>query len=417
MIPNMKRDLLKQIRNEWKDNIWLVIELAVVAASIWMLVFVLYVRVKPNFAPRGFDPEDVYSLSSRFIKDSSPEYVAPADSGKPDYISDRNDLLRRLRENPYVEAVAIHSNGLPYNYNFNGWVASLFDRKDTIDYVGNTRRVSPDMVDVLRFESLTGLDRTRLKGALERGEMLISDDMVYSLSGRDPIKLKGERMILNGDSSRIFKVADVVHCVRRTDYEPSFRGTIIVPLDENERWSDGVALRVKPGMGKAFVESFRADKTLQRQRNVYFTDLKSLADIREGCQRSIDVQVRMYVVIVGFLLLTIFLGLLGTFWFRMQQRVSEIAIRKVNGATRVQVFRRIITEGLILLACGMVIASACVWPLISTDEFSYMNEKWYMALVMECVTIMIVAAGIVLSLWYPARKAMGIEPAIAIKTE
>ena len=36
---------------------------------------------------------------------------------------------------------------------------------------------------------------------------------------------------------------------------------------------------------------------------------------------------------MGFLLLNIFLGLLGTFWFRTQQRRSEIALHKAHGAT------------------------------------------------------------------------------------
>lgn len=417
MIPTMKRDLLKQIRNEWKDNIWLVIELAVVAASIWVLVFVLYARVKYNYSPRGFDPDDVYYLSVRRIDDKSPEYVAPADSADADFYTDRKDLLRRLRENPYVEAAAISSNGLPYNYNFNGWNFFLYDRLDSVGYLGNARRVSPDMVDVLRYESLTGMDRKQLKAALERGEILISDNMIDEEAGRDPKKLIGERMVIGNDSSHVYKVADVIRCVRRSDYEPPFRGSIIIPLVEDKRWTSEIAVRVKPGKGREFVESFRADKNLQRQRNVYLTDLKSLTDIREACQRGMDVQVRMYFVVIAFLLVTIFLGLLGTFWFRMQQRISEIAIRKVSGATRPQVFRRIIGEGMILLVCGMLIASACIWPLVSSDEFGYMGEKWYMALLMECITMVLVAAGIVVSLWYPARKAMDIEPAIAIKAE
>lgn len=413
----MKRVLLKQIRNEWKDNVWLVIELAVVAASIWVLALVLYARVKYNYYPKGFDADDVYSLSVKWIDSKSPEYVAPADSNDTGYYADRKDLLRRLRENPYVEAVAIHNNGFPYNYNFDGWTLSPFGGGESINYMGNARQVSPDMVDVLRLESLTGLDRKQLKAALGRGEILYSDNMVDEYGGRDPIALKGEQVILDGDSSKIYKVADVVRCVRRSDYEPAYYGTIIIPLDEDNSWTSGLAVRVKPGKGRAFEESFHADDDLRRQRNVRLTDLKSLADIREACQRNMDVQVRMNFVVITFLMVTIFLGLLGTFWFRMQQRVSEIAIRKVSGATRRQVFRRIIGEGMALLVCGMLIASACIWPLLSSDGFAYMGEKWYMALLMECLAVALVAAGIVVSLWYPAKKAMDIEPAIAIKAE
>ena len=49
---------------------------------------------------------------------------------------------------------------------------------------------------------------------------------------------------------------------------------------------------------------------------------------------------------MGFLLLNIFLGLLGTFWFRTQQRRSEIALHKVHGASDMSIFTRLISEGL-----------------------------------------------------------------------
>lgn len=413
----MKRNLLKQIRNEWKDNVWLVIELAVVGFSIWALVFFIYAYTKGLFDPRGFDPDDVYSITVKWINEDSPEYLAYGEDSDQNQYTDRLDLLKRLRENPYVEYAAIHSNGLPYNYNFLGTNLSVLNKEDSITYMGNQRKVSADMAAILRYESLTGLTTAELVEALNRGEILISDDQVYSQNGRNPLDLKGEQVIIGGDSTKVFKVADVIRCVRRSDYEPAFRGTIVVPLQEEKRWTSSIAVRVKPGMGKKFEESFKEDKNLRRQRNVYLTDLTSLDDIREGCQRSMDVKVRMYYVVISFLLVTIFLGLLGTFWFRMQQRVSEIAIRKVSGATRRQIFTRIISEGMILLVLALIIASLVGWPLVLNDVFGDMGIKWYVYLIIECVMAVIVAVGIVLSLWYPARKAMNLEPAIAIKTE
>ena len=124
----------------------------------------------------------------------------------------------------------------------------------------------------------------------------------------------------------------------------------------------------------------------------------------------------MFAVVMGFLLLTIFLGLLGTFWFRMQQRVSEIAIRKVCGATKVQIFMRIFGEGMILLGFAVIIASAIVWPF-SHYAIDQAGIEWYEILIFELVAIGLVALGILLSVIYPARKAMNIEPAIAIKDE
>ena len=48
--------------------------------------------------------------------------------------------------------------------------------------------------------------------------------------------------------------------------------------------------------------------------------MRSFADIRRNYQQSYMNQLRNYCIGMGFLLLNIFLGLLGTFWFRTQQR-------------------------------------------------------------------------------------------------
>ncbi len=78
-------------------------------------------------------------------------------------------------------------------------------------------------------------------------------------------------------------------------------------------------------------------------------EVTEISAIRELTQSEEVATIRNFIVVMVFLLLCIFLGLLGTFWFRTQQRVSEIAIRKVNGATGADIFRRLIGEGLLLL--------------------------------------------------------------------
>lgn len=408
----MKRNLLKQIRNEWRDNVWMIIELAIVSAAIWFVLTVLYLLTNGLFMPKGFDTDDVYSISVKYIDKSSPAFQGDENDEYKNAQQDLMDILRRLRENPNVEAVAIHHNALPYNFNYQGVPVERFDEKDSLSFQANVRYGSPDIVKVVKYHSLTGMDENKLVEALGRGEILLSDNDTYE----NAESLKGQRVILGGDSSQVFKVADVIQKVRRNDYEDSWGGTAIIPMDESKELTYEIALRVKPGRGPQFEEDMHNDKTLSRQRNVYLTDVKRMSDVREGNQRRTDSYVRLFVTIIFFLLVTIFLGLLGTFWFRMQQRVSEIAIRKVCGATNGDIFRRIIAEGLILLFAAVAFISVLIWPFIG-DLMNDAGLEWWKLLVIEGITVLIVAAGIVLSLWWPARKAMGIEPAIAIKDE
>ncbi|MBD5358511.1 MAG: FtsX-like permease family protein [Bacteroides sp.] len=409
----MKRNLFKQMRNEWRDNVWLIIELMVVCLAIWIIMVLLFVRTEGLFTPRGYNPDNVYSLSANTVPKESTDYIEL--ESDDDYFADLKTLIGRIKDNPNVEDVTIHWNGLPYNYDHSGNRLFLFEERDTIGYYGNRRTVTPDYIKVMGITSKTGATTDQLVEMLRQGEILISDDN-QEYPG-DPYKLKGKKVIFGNDSSTVMRVGDIIQKVRRNDYELSWGASIIYPLNENRAWG-GLAIRVKPGTGKAFAEDFKKDINLRRLRNTYLADLEALSDIREGNQRSIETDLRLYYVMIGFLLMTVFLGLLGTFWFRLQQRVSEIAIRKVVGAKKSQVFRRILSEGLLLLCIAVIIVSAIMWSLILTDfEMINIGLEWYKILALEAVTVILVAVGIIISLWWPAKKAMAIEPAIAIKDE
>lgn len=415
----MKRNLLKQMKNEWRDNVWLVIELTVVCLAIWALLTMLYARTEGLFLPRGFNPENVYILSVGNLGTKNPNFTA-VEGGEEGvmntYYSDYAAIVKRIRENPNVESVATQSGSVPYNFNYSGNSLFTFDVEDSVYYYGNIRSGTPDLVDVLGMNSLTGKTRDQLKAMLARGEFLISDNALYEEAGRSPFDLVGKRMLMGNDTTTTYIIGDVVEKIRRNDYEDSWGGTIVIPYtEEGKMWGD-LMIRMKPGRGEAFREDLKNNPDLRRQRNVYFSNLKSLMDIREANQRAEDTEVRMYVVLMCFLLVTIFLGMLGTFWFRMQQRVSEIAIRKVCGATKREIFTRILTEGLILLLIASILSAGCIWPFISRLK-ELVNQEWYVVLIAEAATMVIVAIGIVVSLWYPARKAMSLEPALAIKSE
>jgi putative ABC transport system permease protein len=121
-----------------------------------------------------------------------------------------------------------------------------------------------------------------------------------------------------------------------------------------------------------------------------------------------------------FLLVAVFLGFLGSFWFRTQQRVPEIALRKVNGATQWQIFRRLISEGLIMLLISTIIFTPIYFYLVnvvgaSIENFIFDNNS--VNFVAYVITLLILAAMIIAGIWFPARKAMKVEPANALKEQ
>ncbi|MDE6298736.1 MAG: FtsX-like permease family protein [Muribaculaceae bacterium] len=409
----MKRQLIKQMCHEWRDNIWLILSLMIVFTVVWGALWLIYVQSMGLFIPRGYDCTDVYSLNVRMIEQGSPYYD---ENGKGGMQNDFAVLIERLKQHPTVESVMHHWGSLPYNYNFRGNNLTVVD--DTLpSYYGNVREASPEIVDVIRLKSLTGATSEQLKEMLRRGEVLISNNNQFEEEGLDPIALKGRRVTISCDTTKEYRVGDVIQQVRRNDYEQSYGGTIILPIDSY--WGQ-VAVRVKPGLGKKFEQAFKDNKELRINRNVFLTELESMADVREANQRDIEINLRQMIVLVVFVLLTIFLGLLGTFWFRIQQRIGEIAIRKISGASKRNIVSRIISEGLLLLLIAVMLASAVLWIFILPDLINEMglgSEMFGKTIWIEVAAFALVAIGIILSLLYPALRAMRIEPAIAVKAE
>lgn len=417
----MKRSLISQMLNEWKTNIWLVVELMVVCIVIWLIFAGIWFNIDGLFMPRGFDPEDVYVLDVKWVDEGSPYYI---DMDKDQIYEDRNELLRRIRNNKNVEYASLQYNFLPYQYNYFGININIETLPDSITYYGNVRMAEPDIIGVLNIKSLTGKTHEELIESLRRGEILISDNAPFEREFKPVSNFMGMKAYFDGDSSNLFRIGDMVESVRRSDYEKSRAGTIIVPISQDlydgsdfDSSGTGIILRVKSGKGKSFINDFKDDVSLRKLRNVYLSDLRSLDDMRDFLQRPTEVNIRLMVVISLFLLITIFLGLLGSFWFRVQQRVSEIAIRKTFGATDRSLFRRIIGEGLILLSVGIILASAIFWPFYETGIFYYSGIEWQTMFIIELIVVALMTIGVCVSLFYPAYKAMKIEPAIAVKEE
>ena len=150
--------------------------------------------------------------------------------------------------------------------------------------------------------------------------------------------------------------------------------------------------------------------------NMFATDFTSMADLRDMCQMETTQTINGITVCALFVLVMIFLGFLGTFWFRTQQRVPEIAIRKVNGATNRDIYQRFFAEGLILLGVAVVVASpVTVWivrNLCDMMDLSILDNELAVPVIFSIVVLgLLIIAGI----YAPARRAASVNPAEALK--
>lgn len=419
--------------HEWRDNLWIMLGLAIVSLAIWLFCSGLFSVMRYYFLPLGFDEENVYMVTIGHLDKGSPNYVDFGEEAGEKNSDDLRALIARIRGSQNVESAGFSSYAAPYQLSsYNGALYIVGDEPDTIGFSCEMKFFSPEVVKVLKLKSLTGKDADWLQKKLEEGEIFVSPDPKYEekvktgkekneqgwrLIFRPAEELVGKYVHGYTDSINKFHVADLVQFIRRYRYDPPGGGEAIRPISESGVIdARDMLIRVKPGCGEKFRKEFESTPEMLGQRNIYLYNLSALSDNAKSVERNDELDARLYFTLIGFFLIILFLGLLGTFWFRIRQRVSEIAIRRVCGASRWEIFRRIISEGMVLLVGASILAAIVGWILVKKTDIiqGYTNEEiiWF-----EIATMVIVAIGIIISVSYPAWKAMNIQPAEAVRDE
>lgn len=413
----MTKKLFIQIKNEWRSNLWLALELLVVSVVMWYVVDFLYTCAATYLEPRGFDIEHCYLIELGELTPKSPDYVP--DKTKEETHADISELLERLRRRPEVEAVSLSQNSYPYNgSNSTGDV-----RYDTLRSPEWTirRMVTPDFVRVFRYRGTRGETPEQLAEMLERNEFLASDNLYNRRYGVRMTDLVGKPFQLFGDTTRSYKLGAALQVVRYSDFEQARNSYCFLFKQSFYYVGLELCVRVREGQDHDFIANLKKDSESQfRIGNLFISEIRSFKDIRRNFQQARTNVVRDYVMGMGFLLLNIFLGLLGTFWFRTQQRRSEIALHKAHGATDRAVFCRLLTEGLLLLAVVTPIALLLDWSLADAELNAWRNGttlEWDRLLSCAAISLLLMATMIAVGIGIPARRAMKIQPAEALHEE
>ncbi len=424
----MKRALFSQIKNEWKENLWLVIELLIVALVIWGLaVFVIRTIRDVNY-PKGFDETGVYYGNMQIFDADGNQiygfgYGDTSEEQMAEGIASKQALLDRIRRMPMVEYAAYGNNALPYNYTFIGNGLEDIVDGDTVTYTVNLRRMTPDGAKVLGLYSPDGKDAGDLAAVLERGEALLGYSPMTELASIDLEHFVGHEPLTETFYPRI---GATFQGIRRTQYEIQMPATMVIPMSENSvdiLNGNNLMLKVKPGMERDFELALEKDPSILSYKNVHLDGVHPLLDDKLRLQWNYDVSQRTYFAGALLLLFIVFLGLLGTFWYRVYQRTSEIAVRKSFGATDSDIFRRFISEAMTLLGASFVLAIGVALLAIGQLSSSYLASvtyfpgwQWDMALA-GVISFVLMSIMLLAGVGIPARHAMKIEPAIALKEE
>jgi len=110
------------------------------------------------------------------------------------------------------------------------------------------------------------------------------------------------------------------------------------------------------------------------------------------------------------------IGLFALVRYTVAQRTQEIGVRIALGATRADVWRMVMGQGLRLVFTGLAVG--CV---VSVALARVLQTELYDVSASDPGTYVAVAAGLVLTAllacWLPARRAMRVDPMVALRYE
>lgn len=417
----MKRKLLRQMLNEWRTNLWLAIELLLVSVVMWFLADKLWVMNAAYNEPRGHDISHCYKLSISQLAEQSPDFKKYKD--RHDQVADFEKLIERLEARPEVECVSYSLYAAPYN----GSNSSTRLNLDTIA-TGDIqlRTVSPGFIRVFRIHGADGESPEELARVFENMtefEFLASSDVLDRSKAKVDLKSLYGRIFAYGIEDSL-KLVRAYQPIRNQDYQSSgwTWSAIMVPLTGSQkRWANEIVVRLHENMDtEEFKENIMKDAIGPlRVGNYYIRSVESFDSIRHKFQIEQVQQIINTILVVVFLLINIFLGVLGTFWFRTSQRTSEIALRISVGASRRDIFNRIIAEGELILLIVTPLAIGFDW-LITHYELNGYYKAFFEAprfIGSVAITWAVLALMIAVGSFIPARKAMKISPAEALKTD
>ena len=416
----MNKKLFTQIKNEWRGNIWLAIELVLVSVVMWWISDNLYVRMATYLEPRGFNTEHCYLIEMGELTPKSPDYTK---RNNEERTADILELAERLRHRPEIKAVSLSANSYPYNGS-NGTISVQLsgDTLEANDWVIR-RQVTPDFVRVFQYQGANGETPEQLAEMIERGEILVSDNLFSSLykHALPMTNYVGKSFHLNGDTTSSVRLGASLKVVRYGDFEEARHArSMVYKLDWFDKDQE-LCVRVRPEHDVDFINKIKADSESQyRVGNIFISEIRSFVDIRRNVQQGYYNAMRNNFTIMAFLLVNIFLGLLGTFWFRTQQRKGEIALHKAHGATNGMVFTRLLSEGWLLLLIVTPIALLIDFNLAHAELNAWRNGttlEWDRLLLCGGISFALIALMIAIGIGIPARKAMKIDPAEALHNE
>lgn len=325
-----------------------------------------------------------------------------------DTLPNYEGILRRLATYPQVQSYAFASNNIPF-----GFSTSNTDFKyGNASVMSEVMRVEPD------YPKTMGI-------ALSEGRWFTWED---TIGGKyTPVVItRALKDAVFGDENPIgkswtttsiegpvegFKVLGIVdHFKHNHDFQEKSNCFFRPQGAKYDR--EAILIKVKPEADAIF--EARLAKDLVNIGKGWSVEIQHLDNMQSNKNRIVWIPMLIALIVCGFLVVNVALGLFGVLFQTISRRKGEIGLRRAMGATKREILWHFVGETAMIATLGLLLGVffAVQFPLLHV--FDVPSGVYGTGI----GTALIAVYGLVLlCAWYPSRQAAQIFPAEALREE
>lgn len=391
----MFKHLFKLIWNKKKENFLLISEV-LISFMVIFAVLTLIVYYYQNYKrPMGFNDEQVWSVSFS---------TAEGSNNKNSVTLLHENLRNVLKSMPQVKAVTFSGANFPFSSSTFRSNATYKGPEYNVDVVS----VEDDYKDVLGINVLKGRWFSPEDNAVAFPTVVINNLLKEKLMGaEEPI---GKIIKVN---DKDMKIVGVIQDQKdKGDFKEAFPAFYTRIDTGNVTHINDLLIKVSPDADANFEgKMYKIISNAMKSANL---EIKPLSDLRVNKNKETKIPMFILLIVAGFLILNVALGLFGVLWHSINKRRGEIGLRRAIGASASSIFKQLVGEALVLATFALIIGSffAIQFPLLNV--FDLQASIYITAQLLSTLFIYLL---VIFCALYPGKQAASIYPAVALHEE
>ncbi|MEP7141910.1 MAG: ABC transporter permease [Ferruginibacter sp.] len=328
--------------------------------------------------------------------------------GIPD-MAKAETMRQKLLQDPAVKELSFSSGAPVYNNNFTGFTSPEAGIKK--DDVTEIKFIDEFYTDMFELKMLAG-EKVRRTKASEKDtvyNVVVNETMIHKLGILDPLRAIGRHIIINGNV--YFTIMGVVQDFQSESKHKKIRPCVLLYRAGNFFMA---SVKIQPyNMNKTIAD---IDKIWSGLFSDNLFSYEFLDDHIAAWYRQEQKEYTAFKLFSGIAILIGCLGLYGLISFAAAQRIKEVGIRKVLGASLADIVILFSKEFVALIAIAFLIAAPIAYYVMHNwlQGFAYkINIGGSIFIIAIAISFAIAAC----TISYQAIKAAIANPVKSLRTE